>query len=82
MSPAIELIAINKSFGTVHANKDVSLSVERGTIHGIVGENGAGKSTLIGIAAGAVPPDFAVIRVAGKEIKRPNAKKLHRAGVI
>ncbi|MET0529998.1 MAG: ATP-binding cassette domain-containing protein, partial [Microvirga sp.] len=47
MSPAIELIAINKSFGAVHANKDVNLRVERGTIHGIVGENGAGKSTLM-----------------------------------
>jgi ABC-type uncharacterized transport system ATPase subunit len=52
MSPAIELIAINKSFGTVHANRDVNLRVERGTIHGIVGENGAGKSTLMSILYG------------------------------
>ena len=47
--PAIELRAINKSFGTVHANKDVSLSVRPGVIHGIIGENGAGKSTLMSI---------------------------------
>ena len=43
---AIELSGISKSFGPVQANKDINLSVESGTIHGIVGENGAGKSTL------------------------------------
>ena len=38
--PAIELRGIDKRFGEVHANRDVSLAVHRGTIHGIVGENG------------------------------------------
>ena len=47
--PAIELIGIDKSFGPVHANNNVNLIVERGVIHGIVGENGAGKSTLMSI---------------------------------
>jgi len=47
---AIELTHINKYFGNVCANKDVSLKVESGTIHGIIGENGAGKSTLMSIA--------------------------------
>ena len=41
--PAIELIGIDKSFGPVHANNHVNLVVERGVIHGIVGENGAGQ---------------------------------------
>lgn len=68
MSPAIELIAINKSFGAVHANKDVNLSVERGTIHGIVGENGAGKSTLMSILYGFYEADSGEIRVNGKPI--------------
>ena len=45
--PAIALSGINKHFGPVHANKDVSLTVQPGTIHGIIGENGAGKSTLM-----------------------------------
>ena len=39
---AIELIGINKSFGAVHANRDIHLEIPRGTIHGIIGENGAG----------------------------------------
>lgn len=68
MSPAIELIAINKSFGAVHANRDVNLSVERGTIHGIVGENGAGKSTLMSILYGFYEADSGEIRVNGKPI--------------
>ncbi|SVD02659.1 uncharacterized protein METZ01_LOCUS355513, partial [marine metagenome] len=49
---AIKMTEINKSFGDVCANKDVSLKVESGTIHGIVGENGAGKSTLMSILYG------------------------------
>ncbi|HEY8384466.1 MAG TPA: ABC transporter ATP-binding protein [Microvirga sp.] len=66
MSPAIELIRINKSFGEVHANKDVSLTVARGTIHGIVGENGAGKSTLMSILYGFYEADSGEIRVNGQ----------------
>ncbi len=80
-APVMGIVGATKYYGPVEALKAVSLSIRRGQVHAVVGENGAGKSTLIGIAAGAVPPDFAVIRVAGKEIKRPNAKKLHRAGV-
>ena len=75
------IVGATKYYGPVEALKAVNLTIRRGQVHAVVGENGAGKSTLIGIATGAVPPDFAVIRVAGKEIKRPNAKKLHRAGV-
>ena len=56
--PAIELIGINKSFGAVHANNNVNLVVERGLIHGIVGENGAGKSTLMSILYGFYEADF------------------------
>ena len=46
---AIELKKIDKRFGPVHANKAIDLVVEKGTIHGIIGENGAGKSTLMSI---------------------------------
>jgi simple sugar transport system ATP-binding protein len=68
MTPAIQLIAINKSFGAVHANRDVNLAVERGTIHGIVGENGAGKSTLMSILYGFYEADSGEVRVNGKPI--------------
>lgn len=80
-APVMGIVGATKYYGPVEALKAVNLTIRRGQVHAVVGENGAGKSTLIGIAAGAVPPDFAVIRVAGREIKRPNAKKLHRAGV-
>jgi ribose transport system ATP-binding protein len=80
-APVMGIVGATKYYGPVEALKAVSLNFRRGEVHAIVGENGAGKSTLIGIATGAIPPDFAVIRVSGKEIKRPNAKKLHRAGV-
>ena len=63
---AIELIGINKSFGPVHANRDINLEVARGTIHGIVGENGAGKSTLMSILYGFYQADSGEIKVNGK----------------
>src|SRR2546428_12806925 len=63
---AIELRSIDKRFGDVHANRDVSLVVRRGTIHGLVGENGAGKSTLMGIVYGYYQPDRGEILVRGR----------------
>jgi general nucleoside transport system ATP-binding protein len=63
---AIELVGINKSFGAVHANKDIDLRIEKGTIHGIIGENGAGKSTLMSILYGFYQSDSGEIRVNGK----------------
>ena len=62
MSPAIELIGISKHFGPVQANRDVSLTVQAGTIHGIIGENGAGKSTLMSILYGFYQADAGEIR--------------------
>src|SRR5829696_5823380 len=70
---AIELLHVDKRFGAVHANRDVSLAVARGTIHGIVGENGAGKSTLMSILYGFYEADAGEIRVGGepKTIRSP-----------
>ena len=50
--PALEVIGIEKWFGTVRANSNVSVRVAPGTIHGIIGENGAGKSTLMSVVYG------------------------------
>ncbi len=65
-APAIELRGISKAFGPVQANKDISLSVARGAIHGIVGENGAGKSTLMSILYGFYKADAGEIFIGGK----------------
>ena len=69
MNPAIELIGIDKRFGAVHANKDVTLSIGKGSIHGIIGENGAGKSTLMSILFGFYSADKGEIRIDGKPVK-------------
>ena len=73
-SAAIELKGINKSFGAVHANRDIHIDIPKGTIHGIIGENGAGKSTLMSILYGFYQADSGEIVVDGKktEIKTPN----------
>ena len=70
---AIELSNINKSFGRVRANSNVSLQIEAGTIHGIIGENGAGKSTLMSILYGFYQADSGRIAINGVEtaIKSP-----------
>jgi len=67
--PILELSKINKSFGHVQANKDISLKVKKGTIHGIIGENGAGKSTLMSIVFGLYQADSGTISINGNIIK-------------
>ncbi|HEV7433930.1 MAG TPA: ABC transporter ATP-binding protein [Pseudorhizobium sp.] len=66
--PAIELVGIDKKFGPVHANKNIDLTVAKGSIHGIIGENGAGKSTLMSIIYGFYQADQGQIRINGKPI--------------
>jgi simple sugar transport system ATP-binding protein len=66
---AVELRGIDKHFGAVHANRDVSLTIEPGTIHGLIGENGAGKSTLMSILYGFYQADRGTILVDGKEVQ-------------
>ncbi|MGA1802891.1 ABC transporter ATP-binding protein [Rhizobium sp. HT1-10] len=67
-APAIELVGIDKKFGVVHANKNIDLTVAKGSIHGIIGENGAGKSTLMSILYGFYQADGGEIRVDGKPV--------------
>jgi simple sugar transport system ATP-binding protein len=79
--PAIELVGIDKRFGAVHANRNINLSVAKGTIHGIVGENGAGKSTLMSILYGFYHPDAGTIRVHGKETAIHSSDAAIAAGI-
>ena len=80
-APAIELIGIDKSFGPVHANKNVNLKVERGVIHGIVGENGAGKSTLMSILYGFYEADAGEIRINGEPVRIRSSKEAISHGI-
>ncbi|TCM85798.1 ABC transporter ATP-binding protein [Rhodovulum steppense] len=79
--PAIELRGISKAFGPVQANRDISLTVMPGTIHGIVGENGAGKSTLMSILYGFYKADAGEIRIAGRPTQIPDSQAAIRAGI-
>ncbi|CAN7252175.1 ABC transporter ATP-binding protein [Pararhizobium sp. LjRoot238] len=81
---AIELRGIDKSFGLVHANKNINLTVRKGTIHGIIGENGAGKSTLMSILYGFYQADSGDIVVGGNKvtIKDPNAAIASGIGMV
>ncbi|MCR8725971.1 ABC transporter ATP-binding protein [Frigidibacter sp. ROC022] len=80
-APAIELRGISKAFGPVQANKDISIRVEDGTIHGIVGENGAGKSTLMSILYGFYKADSGEILIDGKPTSIPNSQAAIAAGI-
>ncbi len=68
----LELKNITKTFGNVVANNDVSINIEKGTIHAIVGENGAGKSTIMRIAYGFYTADSGEILFDGKPVKINN----------
>ena len=68
----IELKNITKKFGNVLANDNVSIKIEKGTIHAIVGENGAGKSTIMRIAYGFYNADSGEIFIDGKPVSIKN----------
>ncbi|PKO06852.1 MAG: sugar ABC transporter ATP-binding protein [Chloroflexi bacterium HGW-Chloroflexi-3] len=64
----VEFKNINKHFGPVHANVDINLNIQSGSIQGILGENGAGKSTLMKILSGFIQPDSGGIYLDGKAV--------------
>ncbi|MDQ0455391.1 ABC transporter ATP-binding protein [Rhizobium paknamense] len=80
-APAIELIGIDKKFGPVHANKNINLTVSKGSIHGIIGENGAGKSTLMSILYGFYQADQGSIKVGGETITIKDSQAAIAAGI-
>ena len=66
MQPAVEFRNISKAFGAVQANADVSFSIAKGSIHGVIGENGAGKSTLMSILYGYYNADSGQVLIDGQ----------------
>ncbi len=65
---AVAVSGIGKSFPGVVANRDITFSIEQGTIHALVGENGAGKSTLMKILYGVQKPDEGTIQINGETV--------------
>lgn len=77
----LEVHDIVKTFGGVHALKDVSLSFIPGEVHCLAGENGSGKSTLIKIISGVERPDSGTITIAGETHTHLTPNGAIRAGV-
>ncbi|MFJ3927321.1 ABC transporter ATP-binding protein [Streptomyces sp. NPDC090022] len=70
--PAVELHGITKRFPGVVANKDIDITVRKGTVHALIGENGAGKSTLMKILYGMQKPDEGTITIDGEQVSFNN----------
>ncbi len=77
----LELKNITKTFGNVVANDNVSIKIEKGTIHAIVGENGAGKSTVMRVAYGFYKADAGEISVDGKAVNIKSPQDAIRLGI-
>jgi simple sugar transport system ATP-binding protein len=78
---AIELRDISKAFGPVQANKDICISVAKGSIHGIIGENGAGKSTLMSILYGFYKADSGTVLINGREVNITDSQTAIASGI-
>lgn len=70
-SPVITVDALCKSFGTIQAVSNLTLSVEKGAFFGFLGPNGAGKTTTIRMLTGQLPPDSGTATVAGHGLDAP-----------
>lgn len=72
---------VSKSFGETKALVDVSINIESGTVHSILGENGSGKSTLVKVLSGILIPDSGSIAIDGNYLKNNSPASVRRAGI-
>ena len=79
--PYIKLENICKSFGTVKANNNVSIDVNKGEILALLGENGSGKSTLVNMLSGIYQPDSGSIYLDGKLVSFKSPKDAIASGI-
>ncbi|MEK5467408.1 ABC transporter ATP-binding protein [Paenibacillus sp. FSL R7-0210] len=80
-APVVELKQITKRFPGIVANDSISLTLEKGEIHALLGENGAGKSTLMNIVFGLYQPDEGSIEIDGKPVIIDNPNKAIELGI-
>ncbi|HPB66146.1 MAG TPA: ATP-binding cassette domain-containing protein, partial [Spirochaetales bacterium] len=81
MAFIIEMLNIVKDFPGIRANDDVTLQVEKGSIHALLGENGAGKSTLMSILFGLYSPDGGSIRIRGETVRISDPNVANELGI-
>ena len=80
-APALELSRVVKSFGAVVALRSGTITMERGSIHALIGENGAGKSTLVKIIAGLYRRDAGEFRLDGEPVDFHTTAQSKAAGI-
>jgi ABC-type branched-subunit amino acid transport system ATPase component/ABC-type branched-subunit amino acid transport system permease subunit len=78
----LEAVGVSRDFGGVHAVRDVSLSVRRGTLTGLIGPNGAGKSTLLALLAGTDRVSAGKVIYQGRDITAVPAFRRARMGLV
>ena len=78
----IDVSNVSKSFGGVKANTNVSISVEKGGITGLIGPNGSGKTTLFNSIVGYHPIDSGSIKYEGQEISKMLVPEIARLGLL
>ena len=71
-SPILEVKNISKTFGNIKALDQVDFFLEKGVIHGLLGENGAGKSSLMNVLSGIYIPEEGTIRIKNTDIEKMN----------
>jgi branched-chain amino acid transport system ATP-binding protein len=81
MSALLEVDGVHKRFGGLQALADVSFSVPRGGVYGVMGANGAGKTTLFAVIAGFLPPDSGSVRLDGAEVVGLTPSRLCEVGI-
>ncbi|MHB8695515.1 MAG: sugar ABC transporter ATP-binding protein [Solirubrobacteraceae bacterium] len=81
-TPAVLVEDLCKAFGATHALRSVSMRVEPGTVHALIGENGAGKSTALGILAGRTAPTSGRVEIFGEHVRDGDPRAARRAGVV
>jgi simple sugar transport system ATP-binding protein len=80
-SNVIEVRGVTKRFPGVVANRDVNITIRKGTVHALIGENGAGKSTLMKILYGVQKPDEGTLTVNGKQASFASPSEAIEAGI-
>ena len=80
-SVALEVRSLSKSFGAVHAAREVSFEIRRGEVLGLLGDNGAGKTTVVNCVSGGLTPDAGEILIDGSVVSIENPEAAHRLGV-
>jgi len=80
-TPVLQVVAVEKRFGGLVANHDVSLEAASGEILAVIGPNGAGKSTLFNMLSGVTPPTAGRISLLGTDITRRGARAIAGLGL-